>query len=94
MKKHKILLYALFAIVFFLGVTQLVVSNSMSTSGTFLGKVNDELSRFETENLLLSEKILNFSSFLNISQKADKLGFEPKKTAYSVTSVLPIAKKP
>ncbi|OGH05994.1 MAG: hypothetical protein A2W22_03660 [Candidatus Levybacteria bacterium RBG_16_35_11] len=94
MKNHKIILYILIFTALSLGLTRLIISNNMSTSGTVLGKVSEELSKYQTENLLLSEKVLNLSSFLNISKKADKLGFQPKKTAYSITSVLPIAVKP
>jgi len=93
MKKHKIILTVLLLTVFSLGVTRLVICNSMAISGTLLGKINDEIKNYETQNFLLSEKVLDLSSFINISKKADKLGFQPKKTAYSITDTLPIALK-
>lgn len=93
MKKHKIILYILFFVVLSLGMTRLIISNGMSTSGNLLAQTNDDIKRIETENVVLFEKVLNLSSFLNISEKADKLGFQPKKTAFSITTVLPIAIK-
>lgn len=93
MKKHKIILYILFLIVFSLGMTRLIISNSISTSGTVLGRINEDIKRYETENVVLFEKVLDLSSFSNIYKKADQLGFQSKKTAFSITSVLPIAIK-
>jgi cell division protein FtsL len=93
MQKHKLILLILILAVFSLGAVRLVICNSMSTSGTFLGKINDQIKHYETENAVLGEKVLNLSSFLNISKKADRLGFQPKKTAFSITNTLPIALK-
>jgi cell division protein FtsL len=93
MKKHKLLIYILLIIAFVLGGVRLVISNSMTTSGTVLSQINDEIDSYYTENVILAEKVLDLSSFSNIIQKADKLGFQQKKTAYSITSSLPIALK-
>ena len=93
MKKHKIILVVLFLTVFSLGLTRLVISNSMSTSGTILAKIDDDTTSYETENVVLAEKVLTLSSFSNISERADQLGFQPKETVFSITGVLPIAIK-
>jgi len=93
MKKHKIILGTLFLTVLSLGLTRLIISNSISTSGTVLAKINDDISNYETENAVLAERVLNLSSFSNISEKADKLGFQPKEAVFSITNILPIAIK-
>jgi cell division protein FtsL len=93
MKKHRIFLFFLILIFFSLAIVRLVVCNNISTSGTVLGRVNEETLKYETENTMISEKVLHLSSFSVIYEKADKLGFQSKKTAFTVANSLPIALK-
>ena len=93
MKKHKFLLFFLIFTVITLGLVKIIISNGMTTSGTVLGQLNEKVTNYQVENTLLAEKVLNYTSFDNISLKADKLGFVNKKISMSLTSVLPIAIK-
>jgi len=68
-----------------------MVSNSMSTSGTELGKAGDELSALKIENALLKEKLFALSSLALISSKAAEMGFVEEKNTFSLTSTVPIA---
>ena len=74
-------------------IGRMVVSNSISTSGTQLGDMNEQISKYETENSILSEKVLNLSSLTNVYEKAEKLGFLSEKTTFSITNSLPVAIK-
>jgi hypothetical protein len=64
----------------FLSIIQAVVSNRLSTSGIILGKIEDEIHSYKTENLSLSQEYFLVSSLSNISSRATVLGFVKEKS--------------
>lgn len=89
----KPILFVLFIIgtVFILSIVQVVVSNSLSTKGVSLGKLEDEKGAYKKENTLLKEKLLLASSYTNIASSAGTLGFVRSKAQVYLTSPLPLA---
>lgn len=77
-----------------LSVVQVVVSNRLSTTGTALGNLQDEIQQYKTQNAFLSEKFLSLSSFEYIASKAAELGFTQKTASVVLTYPLPLAVKP
>lgn len=92
MKKSYSFIAVLVGIILMLTITQVVVSNRLSTTGLVLGKLQDEIALFKTENTILSEKLLVASSFTSIASAAAQLGFSETKTAIVLTAPLPIAR--
>jgi len=90
---YKKIVVFLFLILILLGIGRMAVSNNISTSGTVLGELNEQINNYKTENLILSEKVLDLSSLAKISEKAEKLGFVESENAFSITNSLPVAIK-
>lgn len=91
MKIYELLIKSLILLVLFLGVARVVVSNSISTSGVELGKINEEITFYKLENDNLSEKVFSMSSLSQIASEAAKLGFVDNKENFVLTNPLPIA---
>lgn len=91
MKIYELLIKSLILLVLFLGVLRVVVSNSISTSGVKLGKINEEITFYKLENDNLSEKVFSMSSLSQIASEAAKLGFVDNKENFVLTNSLPIA---
>ncbi len=79
--------------VILLALVRVVVSNRISTSGVFLGKLNDETISLRVENDLLEERLLAMSSLTNIASEAAKLGFNEKRDNFVLSQPLPIAQR-
>lgn len=61
-------------------VSQLVFANNLATDGQKLSNVDLEIKKLEAENTTLKVQIANVSSFINLSKKAQELGFgKPSK---------------
>lgn len=93
MKKPIIILTILIFMIITLFGVRAYVSNRLSTSGVELGYVKDEINKYKTENIILSEKVNSLSSLSNISSAAVKLGFSESKSNYALTKAKPIALK-
>lgn len=65
----------------------------LSTSGISLSKIDLEIKKIETENNIISEKVLDGSSLLKIASSASELGFNQTKAHVYISDSLPIAKK-
>ena len=76
-----------------LGIAQVSLSNQLSTTGVELSQVQQKVDDFKRENTILEQQVLEASSFTNISDKAEKLGFVEAKTQVSLTAPLPLALK-
>jgi cell division protein FtsL len=74
-----------------LWVTQVVISNRLSTTGIELEKIQSEIAKYKKENTLMEEKVLAASSLLNISKKAKALGFVESKSSVYLSNPLPLA---
>lgn len=94
MKKSLFFLQALIFFVVLLSILQVVVSNSLSTTGVTLGKLEDEINIYKRENQLLKEKLLSTSSLFYIASEAATLGFVEGKSQVFLSSPLPLAVKP
>lgn len=93
MKKPKLFIATLVIIMIFLSVVQVVVSNSLSTTGQMLGKLDKEIQSYKKENTLLKEKLLSVSSLTNVASEAAHLGFVENKSNVFLTAPLPLAVK-
>lgn len=93
MKKPVLLIAILFLTIITLFGARAAVSNKLSTSGVALGKTQDEINKFRTQNLILKEKVYSLSSLSHVSSAAAKLGFVESKESFALTKAHPIALK-
>lgn len=91
MKKSVGFFIVLLFIVVSLSIVQTIMSNSLSTSGILMSKIQDQLHKYKTENTILSEKLFSDSSLTNLESKASKLGFVENKTQFVLKSSSPLA---
>ena len=89
--KKSFILISLITIIIVLSFIRTVISNTISTSGVELGKTQDQIKAYQTENLSLKEKINDLSSLTYISTVAAKMGFSESKSNFAVSSSRPIA---
>lgn len=93
MKRYKITIKLLILITLFLAITRVVVSNTISTSGVELGKINENIATLSLENSLISEKLFSESSLVMVASEAAKMGFTEGQEKLVLTNSLPIAAK-
>lgn len=91
MKKPALILSALIFAILILSVVRITVANRISTSGIALANMEDQVSSFRKENLILQEKLLAVSSFTQIASKAAEMGFVPKTPNFVITTSIPVA---
>ena len=75
MKKSSKIIIFLAVVITALSIFKAVAYNRLSTSGLFVGKIEEKIEFYKTQNTILSEKLLRDSSLSNISIKAKELGF-------------------
>ncbi len=92
MKKPALILLTLLFIIIFLSVARITVANRISTSGIALASIEDQVSSYKKENLILQEKLLTVSSFTQISSRAGELGFVPDKGNFVISTSIPVAR--
>ncbi|MBP9719146.1 MAG: hypothetical protein KBD46_01650 [Candidatus Levybacteria bacterium] len=80
MKKPILFIIVIITIVVSLSVTQVTVSNNLSTTGIELAKIEEQIMTYKKENAMLKEKLLTASSFTTIASAAAELGFVEVKT--------------
>lgn len=90
MRRTLLIIFCLFV---FLSIVQVVVSNSMATTGVTVAKMDDELKRLKRENALLREKVSFASSFSKIASDAATLGFVELRLPLVITNSVPVAFK-
>jgi cell division protein FtsL len=93
MKRPVQIITTLVFLIIALGVVRVTVSNGLSTSGIAVKSIEDNVSSFKKENLILQEQLLSISSYTEIASKAGELGFVPDKTNLVISTSLPIALK-
>lgn len=93
MKKYNLLLRTLIVLVIALGGVRLVVSNSLSTSGIALDRINEKITQYKLDNDILSEKLFSLSSLNTIASEAAKMGFVYKTDKYFFTTPGALAAK-
>jgi len=91
MKKTGLLIGFAILIIISLTIGKVVVSGMIATSGVELSKIENEIEKYETENIILKEKLLLGSSLTNISSKAALLGFVEKRSEFILDKPLPLA---
>lgn len=93
MKKPIFIITAIVLTIVVLSVVRVVVSNSISTGGIALDKIEEDLSSYKTQNAILKEKLLTITSLDYISSKASMLGFTMDKSSFTLNKPLPLAIK-
>jgi cell division protein FtsL len=94
MRKQIIFIVIIISIIVGLSIIQVSVSNSLSTTGIELAKIEEQIEAYKKENAQLSEEVLTASSFNTIASKAATMGFVELKKHVVLTSPVPIAAKP
>lgn len=94
MKKPALIIIVLVGLVVVLSLIKAIVYNSLSTSGVFVGELEDQISFYKTQNAILSEELLVSSSLTSIITKASELGFTNKdQSLLVISSSRPLAVK-
>ncbi len=93
MKRPAILIIISIFIIIVLSIIKTVVANRLSIAGINLEQIQNELSYYKTQNLVLREKLLTASSLTKIASEAALLGFVEGGSQISLTKPLPLAIK-
>jgi len=94
MKKAYILMIVLIGLVIGLSIGKAVLQNTLSTSGIYFGRIEQEINSYKTENTILSEELLTESSLTNIMEKAKQLGFTTDNILMTLNASRPLAVRP
>lgn len=94
MKKPSFVIILLIGIIILLSIVHAGISNRLSTKGVMVGKIEEEISYYQTQNSMLSEEFLSYISFVNLSSKASKLGFAKARERIVLNSSPPLAVRP
>lgn len=93
MKKSSITIIILIVTIIALSIIQTGISNKLSTKGVLLSKIEDEINFYKTQNAILSQKLLSYSSFTSLTSRASNLGFTKVRTEIALGSSVPLAVK-
>ena len=93
MKRPIYIITGIFITILGLGIAQISMANQISTTGAELASLQQEVDNYQRENSTLEEDLLEASSLINISEKAEQLGFVEVKTTVALTETLPLALK-
>lgn len=93
MKKPIFFIVLIICIIVSLSIVQVTVSNNLSTTGVELAKIEERITEYKKENIVLKEKLLTLSSLDNIASKAAEIGFIEGKSRVFL-STPPLAKRP
>ncbi|MBI2033137.1 MAG: hypothetical protein HYT10_01585 [Candidatus Levybacteria bacterium] len=94
MKKPVFFITIIFFIIIILSIVQVSISNSLSTTGIQLSKLEKEIAVYKRDNTLLREEVLSDSSLYNIASKASEMGFVEAKSRVYIGAPLPLAVRP
>lgn len=83
----------IFSVILFLSLVQVILSNSLSTTGIDLSKIEEEVSIYKNENYVLREKLLLATSLTQVASSAAVLGFTNSKSNIYIDSSVPVAIK-
>ena len=93
MKKIIAISFPLFLFVVILLLTQIVVSNMLSTTGVKLDSLQSDIIKYHKANTHLREKVLSDTSFRNVASSAAEMGFIDVKTNVYISNQLPITRR-
>ena len=88
--KPKILI-AIFSVVFFLSLTQLIISHNLATAGEKVRTLEAEINRLEKENAVLASEINKTASLSRIAVEAEKIGLSRATHVFHLTPEIPVA---
>ena len=91
MKKSYTLIIFLLGLIVILSIGKAILHNTLSTSGIFVSKAEQEINSCKTQNAILSEQLLAAESLTNIAQKAKLAGFITKNTEIIIGESKPLA---
>ena len=91
MKKSSVTILILIGIIIALSIVQGGISNKLSTKGILVGKIEEEINYYKTQNAILSEELLSHSSLTNLASKASELGFAKERNQFVLNSSAPLA---
>ncbi len=94
MRKKRVILTAIIGVFIVLSLVQVVLSNSLSTTGIVLSRLESEVSLYQRQNSILREAVLSDTSLTKIASKAASLGFSKDSSQIVVSGSVPIAAKP
>lgn len=94
MKKSYLIIIFLLGLVVTFSVAKAILENTLSTSGIFVGKAEQEINYYKTQNAILSEKLLSLSSLASLSEKALGSGFTNDNTLMVIKTSRPLAVRP
>lgn len=89
--KYKFLVRALYFCVFILCAFQIIVSNSLTTSGDKIARYSSETEKLRFENKQLEEEIAKINSIYIITDLASKDGFVKTANIQVLSPVIPVA---
>lgn len=92
MKKYNTLLLFLFITIIVLSVVRIAVSNAFATDGIALSTFQNEVDRYQKENMILREEYYSNASLTHIASAAASLGFVPDNSTLFLGN-LPVALK-
>lgn len=93
MKRPVAIIIVVFVIIIGLSIVQVSVANQLSTTGTELATLEQQIDQYKRENTQLQENVLVASSYTNISERAKKRGFVSSKSMVYLTTPPPLALK-
>jgi hypothetical protein len=93
MKKPTLIIGSLIILVLALSVVRTYVSNQVVTSGVLLGRIQEEVVNYKTENVLLAEKLYTESALTTIDSEAESVGFIEQKSDFVLNGQVPVAFK-
>ena len=93
MKKSSITILILIGATVLLSIVQAGISNKLSVKGVLVSKIEKDLSYYKTQNAIMSEKLLSYSSLTNLTSRASHLGFVKASEEITLGSSLPLAVK-
>lgn len=90
-KKPLLLITSIIIVIVALAVVRVAILNSISTTGIELVSLQNELTTYKKQNVLLKEEYLEVSSLSAIDKKAKTLGFVESKSHIYLNTPLPLA---
>lgn len=93
MKRPAQIIGILILSVIMLSTVKIYISNSVSTSGIVLGKIQEEIDNYKLANSIISEKLYSESSLTEVDLKAESLGYTDKRLDYVISSQQSVALK-
>ena len=95
MKKYGYFFVSMLTVVLLIVSTlvQISVSNSLTTEGLQLSKIQSQIDATKKANLLLAERVYTDGSYTHIASQAARIGFVQAKSSIFISDLGPLALK-